>query len=214
MRSFPYLSMRKGSQYAGNRKRLVRFMTDTTGRSCYKVRRRRLMRAANAERIAERTGEPARRRTTEIIRRVFWERSRSVVMNNAIDRISNDDVLREVATLARARPTSILIVGTLTSPQRAAVINVIASERAVDVFYAQDHAQLAFPDQPGVLVVLDNLHALSQYDQFRLLHWINDTHPQILSFAMDHPYPLVTAGRFIDALFYRLNVVSFIVQGT
>ena len=138
----------------------------------------------------------------------------TAVMNDAIDRVSHDDVLRELATLACACPANILIVGKLTPAQREDVIQVVASQRAVDIFYAQDFERLALPEEAGVLVVLDNLRGLSRHDQLRLLQWINDTHPQILSFAMEQLYPLVTAGRFLDALFYRLNVVSFVVDGT
>ena len=136
------------------------------------------------------------------------------MITNAVDRISNDDVLGELATFASACPSSILIVGKLTPAEREAVIGVVASQRAVDVFYAQGDGRFAFPNQGGVLVVLDNLRALSEYDQFRLLQWMDDTQPQILSFAMDHLFPLVTAGDFLDTLFYRLNVVSLVLQST
>jgi hypothetical protein len=119
-------------------------------------------------------------------------------------RFANPGVLAELAWLAGGCAANILIVGRLSPAQREYVIHLVASRRQTDVFHAASFERLL--PHARLLVVLDNLHGLSVDDQRRLLQWIDDTRPQVLSFAYEQPYTLVTSGRFLDALFYRLNV--------
>ena len=122
------------------------------------------------------------------------------------------DVLKELAWLAGGCAANILVIGRLSAAQREYVATLVASQRQTDVFYARSFERL--PAEARLLVVLDDVNGLSAHDQQRLLRWIDDTQPQILSFAREQLYPMVTAGRFRDALFYRLNVVSLAVEET
>lgn len=68
---------------------------------------------------------------------------------------------------------------------------------------------LAFPEVRGGTLFLVNLAALTLGQQMRLYDWIDDDGRefQVVSIARESLYPLVEEGRFMEALYYRLNVV-------
>ena len=127
-------------------------------------------------------------------------------------RFANGHVLQELASLAGACPANILVVGDLSAAQRDYVTSIVALRRQTEAYLADTVEQL--PVQTGVLVVLNDPSRLGGQDQERLLRWVDDTQPQILSFTCAPLYPLVRSGRFLDALFYRLNVLRFEVSPT
>ena len=122
---------------------------------------------------------------------------------------ANGYVLQEVAWFAGACSANIMVVGDLMAAQREYVTSMVASRRQLYPVITDTVEQLAV--QPGALVVLNDASGLGEHDQQRLLRWIDETRPQVLSFTSGPLYPLVSSGRFLDALFYRLNVLSFVV---
>jgi hypothetical protein len=58
-------------------------------------------------------------------------------------------------------------------------------------------------------VVLEDVGALAQDDQYRLLDWLETTQgrAQVVSTTPEPLLPSVISGRFLDTLYYRLNTV-------
>lgn len=70
-------------------------------------------------------------------------------------------------------------------------------------------AALDLPSDETRALVLRDATALSGNDQRRLLAWMdgNGSRAQIITTASRPLFPLVAAGLFDDALYYRLNVI-------
>jgi transcriptional regulator of aromatic amino acid metabolism len=68
---------------------------------------------------------------------------------------------------------------------------------------------LAFPEIRRGTLFLVNLAALTLGQQMKLYDWMDDggRECQVVSIARQSLYPLVEEGRFMEALYYRLNVV-------
>jgi len=68
---------------------------------------------------------------------------------------------------------------------------------------------LTFPDVPGGTLFLVNVTALALGQQMRLCDWLEGAGRgfQVVSIARESLYPLIEQGRFMEALYYRLNVV-------
>jgi hypothetical protein len=58
-------------------------------------------------------------------------------------------------------------------------------------------------------LVLQNPDALSDVNQHRLLEWLSGAgaKPRVLTTSTTPLFPLVEAGRFLDSLYYHLNMV-------
>lgn len=97
--------------------------------------------------------------------------------------------------------------------QNAAGENAVGQNavgQAVAVVRCQDgELRLPAPNvDPGTLVIRE-VDALSSVEQYQLLQWL-DTVPErrpIVSTASTPLLPLVEAGMFSEALFYRLNTI-------
>jgi hypothetical protein len=76
------------------------------------------------------------------------------------------------------------------------------------VCFALDSQRLTLPDNHRLLTVIDDASGLTGLEQLRLLHWINEHRPQLVSFPPRPIFPLVCEGHFLDTLFYRLNAVT------
>jgi DNA-binding NtrC family response regulator len=68
---------------------------------------------------------------------------------------------------------------------------------------------LTFPELHGGTLFLVNLAALTLGQQMKLYDWLDDSgrELQVVSLIRESLYPLVEEGRFMEALYYRLNVV-------
>jgi hypothetical protein len=69
---------------------------------------------------------------------------------------------------------------------------------------------LVLPPVTGAgTVVLQDVGALAQEDQYRLLDWLETTEgrAQVVSTTPEPLLPRVISGRFLDTLYYRLNTV-------
>jgi transcriptional regulator of aromatic amino acid metabolism len=69
---------------------------------------------------------------------------------------------------------------------------------------------LTLPDDPNGTLVLMDVGALLLGQQMKLYDWLEGAgrECQVVSIARESVYPLVEEGRFMEALYYRLNVVS------
>jgi transcriptional regulator of aromatic amino acid metabolism len=72
-----------------------------------------------------------------------------------------------------------------------------------------DGSQFALPPDDVGTVVLENPAALAASAQRDLFRWVTD-HPSVrmITVTASPLYPLVQAGRFLDDLYYWLNVVT------
>lgn len=120
-----------------------------------------------------------------------------------------DDTLAEVSQVARLCLANILVVGQVTPSHRERIVATIATARGREAFLALHSQQLTLPENDQLLTVLDNVSRLTDHEQFRLLQWMNEHRPQLISFTPTPIFPLVCKRRFLDTLFYRLNVVTF-----
>jgi transcriptional regulator of aromatic amino acid metabolism len=69
---------------------------------------------------------------------------------------------------------------------------------------------LHLPDSHGGTVVIGDVSTLSLLQQIELYDWLDrfGESAQVLSFTSIPLWPLVERGRFLEGLFYRLNVVT------
>jgi transcriptional regulator of aromatic amino acid metabolism len=69
---------------------------------------------------------------------------------------------------------------------------------------------LHLPDTDDETVVIGDVSALSLLQQIELYDWLDrfGESAQVLSFTSVPLWPLVERGRFLEGLFYRLNVVT------
>jgi hypothetical protein len=63
--------------------------------------------------------------------------------------------------------------------------------------------------QPQSSLILRDLETLDGNAQRELLQWLDGAgrHTRVVSLTSPHLYSLVTTGRFLDTLYYRLNTV-------
>ena len=120
-----------------------------------------------------------------------------------------DDTLAELSQVARFCLANILVVGQLTPSRRERIVTAVSAARGREAFLALQSQQLMLPDNHQLLTVLDDLSRLTHHEQLRLLRWMNEHRPQLVSFTPMPLFPLVRKHRFLDTLFYRLNMVTF-----
>jgi hypothetical protein len=73
---------------------------------------------------------------------------------------------------------------------------------------------LQLPDGDDDTVVIGDVSALSLLQQVELYDWLDrfGESAQVLSFTSVPVWPLVERGRFLEGLFYRLNVVTLMAD--
>ena len=123
------------------------------------------------------------------------------------------NVLTELRQFAIRLPSSVLIVGTVSPEQRAGALQELCAWCQRDVYHPQRMAfELPTVSTP-MLVVIDRAAELSPDDQQRLVQWL-EHHPDamVLSFATNPIFPLVEQGKFLERLYYRLNVMTLNVN--
>ena len=77
-------------------------------------------------------------------------------------------------------------------------------------------APLELPTGKIASLVLENVGALNDHDQNRLLAWLEGegSSAQLVALSTDALYARVVAGTFVPDLYYRLNVVLLRVNDT
>lgn len=119
--------------------------------------------------------------------------------------------LAELQQLTRAFRANVLIVGPLAASQHDEIVQLVTRQTGFDVLYAQRASTLVLPTHSEVIVVLDDVCALSPDDQDRLLEFISRYDGLVVSFALRSPYAMVCAGTFIERLYYHLNTVCVVL---
>ena len=123
-----------------------------------------------------------------------------------------DLTLAELRHLSGDCRANILIVGELSSSQRDEILQTLTLQRELDVFYAQRLNKFILPSVGDVLLVVDDVCALSRHEQGRLLRWVSRHGAPVVSFASGSPYSMVCDGRFVDRLYYHLNTICIVVS--
>ena len=122
------------------------------------------------------------------------------------------DTLEDLPHLARAS-RAILIVGDMVVSERDEVLRTVRRQRGLDVFHAQRRSEFVLPDRGDVILVLDDASKLSRFDQNRLLGWMGRNQGPIVSFASRSLYGMVCEERFVEQLYYRLNIFCVMLTG-
>ena len=123
------------------------------------------------------------------------------------------DTLEDLQHLARASRANLLIVGDMVVSERDEVLRTVRRQRGLDVFHSQRRSEFVLPDRGDVILVLDDACQLSRFDQNRLLGWIGRNQGPIVSFASRSLSGMVCEGRFLQRLYYRLNIFSVMLTG-
>ncbi len=115
-----------------------------------------------------------------------------------------------------------LLMSLLTTGQRPAlmvmcggrppesVVDSLMTWCAPPVYVCRLPGQLKLPAPKGGTVVLSDPAAMTLAQQIELYDWLNASRGavQIVSVTTRPIWPLVEEGRFLEGLFYRLNVVT------
>lgn len=117
-------------------------------------------------------------------------------------------ILRDL-NLARAIQANLLVVG--AEHLVARLVDLLATQANLEAVVQCQGDQLNLPPASPSLgaVVLRDVDALNQQGQHRLLQWLGSARHdrQIITTASGRLLPLVNAGTFNDALYYRLNTI-------
>lgn len=109
--------------------------------------------------------------------------------------------------LATTHP-NVLVVGTDIAVDDALRAVQCVCRQPVVTCWATDSLVLPSPPPSGTLI-LRGVDALSLESQRRLLAWLDEAHgcAQVISTSAEALWPRRETGIFLDALYYRLNVV-------
>ena len=131
------------------------------------------------------------------------------MITKAASVIPDDLTTEEWRGLLTARPNTLLI-----GPAHATgrVIEALLPRLQQPVCRC-DAAGLSLPGPAAGTLIVDNVAALSEEDQRRLLDWLLESGrlTQVVATARSAVFPRVADGAFLDMLYYRLNVMSFTV---
>ena len=75
------------------------------------------------------------------------------------------------------------------------------------VIWMTPHSAGTLPAGRCGALVLQDVASLRRDDQARLVAWMDGGHRHVISTTMHPLFPLIAAGVFDEALYYRLNVV-------
>lgn len=117
--------------------------------------------------------------------------------------------LSDVTALLRGSHANVLLVGT-----EAAVVDMLDRLRPncrqpVETCEGGSFLAPSSPAQAGTLILRD-VENLTQEGQRRLMEWLDDNardRIQVIATNAAAPWPQVRDGAFIEALYYRLNVI-------
>jgi len=109
--------------------------------------------------------------------------------------------------LSGEQPCNVLLEGPAAG--NAAVLRLVQRHIREPIVQYGPPATLDLPSSDTHALVVTDAAALSTADQRRLLAWMNGTgvRTQIITMASRPLFPLVTAGLFDAALYYRLNIL-------
>jgi transcriptional regulator of aromatic amino acid metabolism len=117
--------------------------------------------------------------------------------------VGEDDL--ELTRFARA---NVLVLGNAESLDGA--VGTLMSAVRAPVAYWRSSERLPFPALPnGGTLILPEVSTLTIADQQRLMEWLDGrtAHTQVVSTTTVRLLPRIRSGDFLEALYYRLNVV-------
>jgi Sigma-54 interaction domain len=107
--------------------------------------------------------------------------------------------------LQAAHP-NVLVVNRDTQLRVRAVEAILDAARAP--VWRCERRPLALPSEDVGTLLVPDVHALGESEQLELLAWARrHKTAQIVTATPVHLYPAVSAGRFLDELYYRINVL-------
>jgi hypothetical protein len=77
-----------------------------------------------------------------------------------------------------------------------------------------DSAEPRLPSEPVGGLVLRDVERLTRERQDQLVEWLNGPgfHTRIVATSVTSLYPMVERGEFSDALYYRINMVTLLLE--
>ena len=124
------------------------------------------------------------------------------------------DALAELRQCAGCLPFNVLFLGTVIPEQRAEALQELCARSERVAFYPQRRVAFDLPVvSTNIMVVIDEVADVTTDDQQMLLHWLErHRDAMVLSFAIDAIFPLVEQGKYLERLYYRLNVMTLNVN--
>jgi Sigma-54 interaction domain len=106
--------------------------------------------------------------------------------------------------LASSRP-NVVLVGMSPKTEEILVALTPFLQRPVQCL----EGPMSFPNPPQGTLILRKLETLDWQAQHQLLRWLDGpgTGTRVISVTSESLYPRVEQGSFLEALYYRLNVV-------
>ena len=101
---------------------------------------------------------------------------------------------------------NVLVVNRDTQRRVRAVEAILEAARAP--IWRCERRPLTLPSEEVATLLVPDVHALGESEQLELLVWARRHKTAQIVTATPVPlYPAVTAGRFLDELYYRINVL-------
>jgi hypothetical protein len=132
--------------------------------------------------------------------------------NDSVTRLREDWRVARAAhldlQLLRMPRVNLLLVGSDGIVEN--VIDMIRPDLAKPIITWRHGGRTSLPPAGArCTVVLREIPALAPDEQLRLLHWLDGLSPrvQVISTASAPLLPRIQCGRFLEALYYRLNTV-------
>ena len=122
------------------------------------------------------------------------------------------DTLTEIRRFG-ALPVNFLILGAVTPEQRDEALDALRTAAGRDAWRLPQTTRFELPLVPRSVVVIDQVADLSTDDQHALLRWLDKQRDAVvLSFGTNAMFRLVTDGKFLARLYYRLNIITLTVD--
>ena len=101
---------------------------------------------------------------------------------------------------------NVLVVNRDTQRRLSAVEAILDGARAP--IWRCERRPLTLPSEEVATLLVPDVHALGESEQLELLVWARRHKTAQIVTATPVPlYPAVTAGRFLDELYYRINIL-------
>ena len=122
-------------------------------------------------------------------------------------------LLPEWGTLCTQHP-NVLLEG--SDESTASVVHFLAPHLCRPVLWKPSHAPLALPTGRCGALVLQNVAAMSRWEQVELLQWLENSEErkQVISTTAQPLFALVGRGLFDTELYYRLNIMRLCVDSS
>jgi hypothetical protein len=77
-----------------------------------------------------------------------------------------------------------------------------------------DSAEPRLPSEPVGSLLVRDVERLTRESQERLVEWLNGPgfHTRVVATSVTSLYPMVERGEFSDALYYRINMVTLLLE--